>query len=241
MGPCIYALLCFPMPIHGHHLQQDRPMKELLAPEANLEQAIEVIKQHYFLLHEDKRHELLNLTEEYDRLMYMMSRIRAEREEAERMAYRETGYQKFSEVPSEEPKEPPKRKPASKEAKELYRRICNLCHPDKTGKNDPQLLKLMQDAKEALLGNNLFLIRSYYDQVQFYLKNPDAYVSFQQHATNEQEVNNNPWYIVYDLHTKGDTKGAYFESMRILGELIAERRLSMQSAHMQAFSMGIDL
>lgn len=215
-------------------------MNELLAPETNLEQAIEVIKQHYFLLHEDKRHELLNITDEYDRLTSMLARIRAEREEAERMAFRATGYSKSSEVPPE-PKEPPKRKPAGKEVKELYRRICNLCHPDKTGKHDPQLIKLMQDAKEALRDNNLFLMRSYYEQVRFCRDNPEVYATIQQQATNDYEARNNPWFTVYELHTKGDIQGAYFESMRILGELIAERRLSMQSAHMQAFSMGIDL
>lgn len=194
-------------------------MNELFSHKEGFEQAVERTKQHYYALHADIRHELLEVMTSCDNIQSLI-------------------YLHESAQPSAEAA-PANRKPPSRDMKETYRRICNLCHPDKSGKEDSTLTRLMQEAKEALRSRQGVLLEQLYEQVKFYLQNPNVYQTMHEEGKYELGMRNDPWFRVHEHHMHGDTESAYYLSRSILGEVLSSRRVELDTLRARAKNSGI--
>lgn len=196
-------------------------MNELLSFEEGYEQSVERTKQHFFAIHAQIRIDMLSTMTEIDRVSSIMS-LNAE-----------------PQMPADSSDN--KRKPPSKDMKETYRRICNLCHPDKTGKNDVTHTRLMHEAKAALKARDADLLEKLYDQVMFYNNNPDAYVNIVKQSAFELARESDPWFEVYEHHLRGETKDAFYKSRQILGQLLVQRRADLTRIKSLAQCAGIQV
>lgn len=197
-------------------------MNELQNLDNDIEIAVEITKQHYFVIHSDIRQELLDATASCEMLRHVINM----RNTAE--------YVVTDSVPE-------KRAPASRTVKEIYKRICNLCHPDKTGSHDSRLIEFMHSAKEAMRNNDQTLIENLYSQVKMYKAEPQNFMMLDRMGRAMLERDRNPWYTVHEHHVRGDTHSAFFESRRILGELLAQRRLEEHNLTEHLNTLGVQL
>lgn len=169
-------------------------MNELLSPDEGLDAAIERTRQHYWGVHADIRVDCMRVFHEIERLTSEIALASLD-------------------IPQQDPE---KRPPPSKQIKEIYHRICRLCHPDKSGVTDPVLVEFMQDAKE-LYREGSSVIETLYVNLRAYLNNPEAYTKAKTLAMNQQRAANDPWYEVHQHFIKGEGSQAYMKSRRLLG------------------------
>lgn len=190
-------------------------MKELVS-DTGLEFAIEKTRQHFWQVHSDIRLEFNRVQDETLLISAML-------------------YQQAAGPVSElEPVKPP---PPSKEIKEIYRRVCNLCHPDKVG-HDDILLEFMRDAKSFYKesSDGIFTL---YANLKQYLENPKLYLKVKQKATEEHVIKKSPWYSVYTSYYSGDLRTAFIQSRRLFGISLAEAKNNLEKLKLTAKGKGI--
>jgi len=169
-------------------------MNELLSPDEGLDSAIERTRQHYWGVHADIRASCMSVFNEIEQLTSELSLSSLD-------------------IPQQSVE---KRPPVNKQIKEIYHRICRLCHPDKSGVTDPVLVEFMQDAKE-LYREGSSAIETLYVNLRAYLSNPEAYTKAKTLAMNMQRAANDPWYEVHQHFIKGEGSQAFMKSRRLLG------------------------
>lgn len=193
-------------------------MNGLQEYEAGLDQAVERTRQHYFTIHSDIRIDIIMTLDKIDRIKSTIDAL-------------PMGERNFKilepEVGEEEPSVASKKLSTSKMAKKLYMLICNLCHPDKVKRSDDQLTKFMQDAKKAYREDDVNCLTVIYEHVKFYLKNPNAYVLFDNIVTQDFEKSNDPWYEVHSLYMKSDLESSFLKSRILLSDRLAEVRITL--------------
>lgn len=198
-------------------------MKELVSVDNGLEFAVEKTRQHFWELHSDIRLEFNRVQDEANRITVLL-------------VHHDVGAVATEAAPEpEKPKAPP-----SKEIKEIYRRICNLCHPDKVGHSDEILLEFMRDArlfyKER--SDTIFVT---YENLKLYIDNPELYRKVKQMAFEEQTIKRSPWYSIYNSFNSGDMYSAFIQSRKIFGMRLAEEKSKLARLRIQAKEKGFNV
>lgn len=177
------------------------------------ESAVESTKAHYFKVHESIRIRILDSLKQIEQVRLEISLA----DSADRC---------FQQSPTEEDPNPveeatPVRKSRDKRVRELWHRICRMCHPDKCKKHDPELIQFMNVAQEAYNDNDLEEMQGIYDQVMMYVENPKRFIECRDIVITRTMIENDPWYTVHRQHITGNMQGAFRGSFQLLTEILA--------------------
>lgn len=193
------------------------------------ESAVESTKAHYFKIHESIRIRILDSLKQIEQVNLEISLADAA----------DLCFQQSHTVEDRKPVEEvqPVRKSRDKRVRELWHRICRLCHPDKCKKHDPELIRFMNAAQESYNDNNLEELEAIYDQVMMYAENPKRFIECRDIVITRTMIENDPWYAVHHHHITGDLRGAFLESFRLLTEILSSN--VAQYNHLRSVLDGI--
>lgn len=177
----------------------------------NHSQAVERTKQFYCILHKDIRVKLVDTISTIDVVYAKLAKLKDSRPQFTA--------QTVADAPPPEPVAIPKIN--SRELKTIYFKICNLCHPDKTGLDDSTLVRFLGEAKEAYRERDLPGIKLLYDQVLLYKENPVAYKRIHDTVCTQLSERDDPWFTVHKHHSLGDQRQAFNLSQNLLNSNLA--------------------